>query len=104
MKLAAATADTTEVRESNQDINVFDAILRFFAYKASPAVTTPLTLMGGETVVGEDVTLTETAVRSVMPMTFETMKEVWEQTEDPAWTLAAGALSFVGVGVNVTPE
>lgn len=101
MKLAAATADTTEVRESNQDINVFDAILRFFAYKASPAVTTPLTLMGGETVVGEDVTITETAVRSVMPMTVETMKEVWEQTEDPAWTLAAGAMSFVGVGVSV---
>ena len=104
MKLAAATADTTEVRQSNQNINVFDAILRFFAYKASPAVTTPLTLMGGETVVGEDVTITETAVRSVMPMTFETMKEVWEQTKDPAWTLAAGAMSFVGVGVNATPD
>lgn len=101
MKLAAATADTTGVRESDQDINVFDAILRFFAYKTSPAVTTPLTLMGGETVVGEEVTITEAAVRSVLPMTFETMKEVWEETEDPAWTLAAGALSFVGVGVSV---
>lgn len=104
VKAAAKAGQEAGAYELDRDINILDAALRFLAYKASPAVSTPYSFIFGETIVGEELSKPEAAMRALMPMTFETMREVWTETEDPAWTLTAGALSFLGVGVQTRTD
>ena len=101
-KAAVKGGDRVGVIESNKDINVLDAGIRFLMYKASPGISSSYAIAMGEDIIGTNVGFTEALLRSVTPMTLETVYETWQATEgDVAATLAATAASASGVGVQV---
>lgn len=108
-----AGLDRTGIRDADKDIDLVDAGRRFLSYKLSPAITLPAELLTGKTITGQErgdmfsgvipegaAAASETMLRAIMPMIVESTMEVYQKDEDAAKAAAAGAASFVGVGVN----
>lgn len=93
-------ADRIGIRDMKKNVDIGDAIRRFIAYKASPAVNIPLEVIQGRDVVGQETTLFETAVGSVVPLFLQDVYSVYRNSESlPKTALAAGG-TFFGFGVN----
>jgi hypothetical protein len=103
IKAALAAGDNLGVYHADKEINPLDAGLRFLAYKSSPGVTVPYSLLFGKNIVGQKQDLDEAAIKAIMPMTIEAMVETFQNTGDPFATMAVGGLSFVGVGTSEQP-
>lgn len=95
-----AGLDRTGIRELGKDVDPIDAGRRFLSYKLSPAVTLSNELLTGETILHEKREPEETMLRAIMPMVIESTMEVYQKDEDAAKAAAAGAASFIGIGVN----
>ena len=82
-----------------KDVDPTELAARFSQYKFSPLATIPLELYKGKTIVGEDVTPSETAVKAMIPMVYEDMRDAWrlEGLGHAAWV---GGLAFFGVGAS----
>ncbi len=84
--------------KSEKEINPLEILGRFAAFKIAPLVSIPLELIRGRTAVGEEVTPSETAVRSILPMVFE---DIYEASQE-GWPRAvlAGTGAFLGLGAS----
>jgi hypothetical protein len=82
-----------------KDVDPMELAARFSQYKFSPLATIPLELYKGKTIVGEDVEPSETAIKAMIPMVYEDMRDAWrlEGAGQAAWV---GALAFFGVGAS----
>jgi hypothetical protein len=89
----------TGVRLADRDINPLELIGRFSSYKLAPSATIPLELLRGKTMVGEEVTPAQTAVRAMLPLVYEDVYDAYREGGVSRATLATG-LSILGVGVN----
>lgn len=85
--------------EKEKEIDPLELVGQFSAYKASPLITVPLEFYKGKTIVGEPVTPTETAIKSVVPMVYEDIYEAYNDAGIPRALLAGGA-AFFGVGAS----
>lgn len=85
--------------EAEKDIDPLELVGQFSAYKMSPLISIPLELYKGKTIVGEEVSPTETAVKAITPMVYEDMYDAW-RLEGTGKALLSGGLNFLGVGTN----
>jgi hypothetical protein len=88
-----------DLTEAQKDVDPLELVGRFAAFKASPLVTVPAEFYRGKTAVGEDVTPTETAVRTLIPLVWEDVFEAWRQGGASTAGATAG-LAFFGAGVQ----
>ncbi len=95
-KLGLTGEDLTDWQK---DVDPVELAARFSQYKFSPLITIPLELYKGKTIVGEDVTPSETAAKAAIPMVYEDMVDAWrlEGVGQSAWV---GGLAFFGVGAS----
>lgn len=87
------------LKDTQKDFDPLEVLWQFSRYKAAPAVTIPRELFTGETMVGEPVTPTGTAIRSITPLVYEDVYDAYRQAGLSRAALATG-LAFFGVGVN----
>lgn len=95
-----AVGNRTDIAPTDKDIDPIDAARRFLSYKLSFGVTVPNQLFTGKDIVGNKVTLTETAAKSLIPMVITSTYDVWRDTHDASMTALAGTLNLLGVGVS----
>jgi len=88
------------LKDSKRNIDLIDATRRFMSYKLSPAVTIPAQLITGKSVIGEEIPMYETALRSVTPLFMQDTFDVWNNNEGIVKAAGAAAGTFVGIGVN----
>lgn len=81
------------------DVDPLELVWQFSRYKASPAVTITRELITKKTMVGEPVTPTLTAIRTVTPMWWEDVLDAW-RLENPGMATFVGGLTFIGVGAT----
>ncbi len=88
-----------DLTDWQKDVDPLELVARFSQYKMAPTGTIPLELYKGKTIVGEDVTPTETAAKAAIPMVYEDMRDAWrlEGAGQAAWV---GVLAFFGVGAS----
>ncbi len=80
------------------DIDPIEAVLRFLTYKFSPAVTVPVELFRGRTIVGEEIPRMTTLRHVITPLVIQGI----EDASDEDWgIIGAVAASELG-GVSVT--
>jgi hypothetical protein len=85
--------------KAGREENPLEMLGRFSSYKLAPAITVPLELLTGKSLIGEERTVTETMLKSVVPMVYE---DVYDAYMDGGITKAAwtGGLNFFGMSVN----
>ncbi len=88
-----------ELAEAYKDVDPLELAWQFSRYKASPPVTIYHELQTGKTMVGEPVTLTQTALRTITPMWFEDVADAW-RLENPGKATFVGGLTVLGVGAT----
>ena len=79
--------------------NPLELITQFATYKMGPGTSLPLELYRGKTIMGEPVTLTETAAAAVTPMVLADFYDAWKDQE-AASAIVSGAMSATGIGVS----
>ena len=88
-----------DLTKSEKDFDPVEAIGRFAAFKLAPSVTVTRELLTGKTMVGEEVSPTESMANSVLPLMFNDVADAYKS--GGAGTAAlSGGLSFLGVGVG----
>ena len=87
-------------RDSIRDFDPLEMVGRFSMYKAAPAVTIPLELWTGRTMVGEEAAWNETVLRSMFPLITRDIYDAWRE-EGVGTATAVGTLGVLGVGVGV---
>lgn len=100
MQPVLAGLDKAGLHESKPPVDLLDAGRRFLSYKLAPSVTIPITLLTGKNVIGQPEEASETLLRSITPLLAQDMFEAFEDSQSLTQAGAAGALSFVGVGVS----
>lgn len=100
MQPVLAGLDKVGLHESKPPVDLLDAGRRFLSYKLAPSVTIPTTLLTGKNVIGQPEEASETLLRSITPLLAQDMFEAFQDTQSLTEAGAAGALSFVGVGVS----
>ncbi len=88
-----------DLTDWQKDVDPAELAARFSQYKLSPLATIPLELYKGKTIVGEDVTPSETAIKAMIPMVYEDMRDAW-RLEGVGHAAGVGALAFLGVGAS----
>ncbi len=81
------------------DVDPLELAWQFSRYKASPAVTITRELITRKTMVGEPVTPTLTALRTITPMWWEDVLDAW-RLENPGMAIFVGGLTVIGVGAT----
>jgi hypothetical protein len=92
-----------ELWESQKNIDPIDIIYRFSSYKLAPSITIPKELYTGKTMVGEKVTPSQTAVRTILPMFIEDVRDAYREV-GTGQAISVGALTFMGVGASTYPS
>ena len=64
-------------RETEWD--ALDAFGRFVKYKIAPSIAIPHELLTGKTVIGEETTPSETAIRSIIPIVYEDIADAYRE-------------------------
>jgi len=88
-----------ELTAQQKEVDPLELVMRFSSYKAAPSITVPLEVYKGKTIVGEKVTPTDVAIRSITPMVYEDIADAYKQ-EGITMAAVTGGLAFLGVGVN----
>lgn len=84
---------------SDEDVNPFDLLYRFAAYKTAPHVGIVYQLYTGKDIVGQPVTPTETAINAALPIIVESTIEAYQREGLSKAAVTAG-VEFVGFGAN----
>jgi len=92
---AGVTGATLTERE--KDVDPFELIMRFGAYKLGPAVTLPREFWRGKTIVGEERTPTESAITALTPLFLEDVRDAFRAHGIKRAALV-GAATILGVG------
>jgi hypothetical protein len=90
----------TGLKETKRNLDLIDSARRFMSYKLSPAVTIPAQLLTGKSVIGEEMGIIETSLRSVTPLFVQDTIDVWRNNEGIVKAAATAAATFSGIGVN----
>ncbi len=100
LRLGKAGTDKIGLTEkASREENPLEMVGRFSSYKLAPSITMPLELITGKTLIGEDVTPGETALKAIVPMVYE---DIYDAYMDGGITRTAwsGALNFFGMSTN----
>lgn len=88
-----------QLTEREKDIDPIELVSRFAAFKLAPSITVPTELYRGRSIVGEPMTPTETAIRSVTPMVYDDIFDAYRR-DGLGVATASGVFNFLGVGTN----
>lgn len=86
-----------ELIEGDKSVNLIDMFFRFAGYKIAPIGTITAEAIEGKTIVGEPVTLTQTAIKAVTFMWVDDVLDAW-RIENPGKATLVGGLTVLGVG------
>lgn len=86
-----------ELVERDKSVNLIDMFFRFTGYKIAPVGTITAEVIEGKTIVGEPVTLTQTAIKAVTFMWVDDVLDAW-RIENPGKATLVGGLTVLGVG------
>lgn len=79
--------------------NPLEQLGRFSSFKLAPSVTIPLEGFRGKDIIGQDVTLTETAINALMPLVWQDVYDAYRE-EGFGSAARSGAFNFFGIGTN----
>ncbi len=88
-----------DLTDWEKDFDPLEAIGRFSSYKVAPAISVPLELFKGETIVGEEREPSETAWRAITPLVYEDIYDAYLEGGFLRAGVSTG-LGFFGVGVS----
>ena len=88
-----------DLTKSEKDFDPVEAIGRFAAFKMAPSVTVTRELLTGKTMVGEEISPTESMANSVLPLMFNDVADAYK-SGGAGMAALSGGLSFLGVGVG----
>ena len=92
-----------DLTDIEKEYDVLAELGRFIGYKTSPAVTIPLEFLKGESIVGEERTPSQTAIRAVTPIILESIFDAYKE-EGLGSAIRVGAAEFVGIGASTFPD
>lgn len=95
----AAAERAGSPKTQGKDVDPLQTFFRFAQYKLAPSVTIPQSLITGKTLVGEKVTPSDVAIRSIIPLVYEDIYDAYKSGGISKATVST-ALGLVGVGVN----
>jgi len=87
------------IPEGKYEIDPVDLIQNFTMYKGAPILTTPLELLRGKTLVGEERTPLETIANTIKPMVLEDVVDAYE-IEGLGRAFWVGPLNAIGTSTN----
>lgn len=85
--------------QSELQIDPLETLMRFASYKVAPWLSLTNELATGETVTGEDRSLSQTLAWAVTPLVFQDIYDAWKDG-GIGRALLVGPLAAAGVGVN----
>lgn len=88
-----------DLKEVEKEFDFIDAFGRFVSYKLAPSVTLGNEILTGRTIVGEETTPSETAIRAIMPIVIEDIFEAYKD-QGVGKAAAVAPFSLLGVGAS----
>jgi len=86
-------------KTTGRDVDPLQTFFRFAQYKLAPSVTIPQSLITGKTLIGEKVTPSDVAIKSIIPLVYEDIYDAYKSGGIDRAAMST-ALGLVGVGVN----
>ena len=97
--VASAYGVAEKIGTGKTDVDPLELATRFIQYKLSPQITIPQSLIVGKSLVGEKMTPSDVALRSVIPLVYEDISDAYKD-RGLGLAVGTGVGGFLGLNIN----